>query len=69
MAENKSEGTPEVDRPVRVDEAHKHLVAMIPLNAKRTYDEMQQELPSGHLIIGTMRLASIVLQPEPFRMR
>ena len=38
-----SEGTPEVDRDVRIDEAHKHLAAMIPLNAKRTYDEMQQE--------------------------
>jgi hypothetical protein len=36
MAENKSEGTPEVDRDVRVDEAWK-------ANLKRTYDEMQQE--------------------------
>lgn len=36
MAENKSEGTPEVDRDVRVDEAWK-------ANIKRTYDEMQQE--------------------------
>ena len=41
--DNTSEGTPEVDRDVRIDEAHKHLAAMIPLNAKRTYDEMQQE--------------------------
>lgn len=31
-----SEGTPEVDRDVRVDEAWK-------ANIKRTYDEMQQE--------------------------
>ena len=36
MAENASEGTPEVDRDVRVDEAWK-------ANLKRTYDEMQQE--------------------------
>lgn len=36
MAENKSEGTPEVDRDVRVDEAWK-------ANLKRTYDELQQE--------------------------
>jgi hypothetical protein len=36
MAENTSEGTPEVDRDVRVDEAWK-------ANIKRTYDEMQQE--------------------------
>ena len=43
MADNRSEGTPEVDRDVRADETHKHLQAMIPLNAKRTYDELQQE--------------------------
>jgi len=36
MADNASEGTPEVDRDVRVDEAWK-------ANLKRTYDEMQQE--------------------------
>lgn len=36
MADNTSEGTPEVDRDVRVDEAWK-------ANLKRTYDEMQQE--------------------------
>jgi hypothetical protein len=36
MADNKSEGTPEVDRDVRTDEAWK-------ANIKRTYDEMQQE--------------------------
>lgn len=36
MANNASEGTPEVDRDVRVDEAWK-------ANIKRTYDEMQQE--------------------------
>ena len=36
MADNASEGTPEVDRDVRVDEAWK-------ANIKRTYDEMQQE--------------------------
>ena len=33
---NTSEGTPEVDRDVRVDEAWK-------ANLKRTYDELQQE--------------------------
>jgi hypothetical protein len=43
MAENASEGTPEVDRDVRADETHKHLQGMIPLNAKRTYDVYQQE--------------------------
>jgi hypothetical protein len=36
MADNPSEGTPEVDRDVRVDEAWKG-------NIKRTYDVYQQE--------------------------
>ena len=36
MADNVSEGTPEVDRDVRIDEAWKG-------NIKRTYDEYQNE--------------------------
>lgn len=43
MANNNGEKMPEVDRDVRADETHKHLQNMIPLNAKRTYDEYQNE--------------------------
>jgi hypothetical protein len=38
-----SEGTPEVDRDVRIDELYKFFNAMIGANAKRTYDEYQNE--------------------------
>lgn len=43
MADNASEGTPEVDRPVRIDEVHKFHNALLEANSKRTYDEYQND--------------------------
>lgn len=40
---NSSEGTPEVDRDVRVDELWKFINGMAGANVKRTYDEYQNE--------------------------
>jgi hypothetical protein len=38
-----SEGTPEVDRDVRIDELWKFMNAVVGSNVKRTYDEYQND--------------------------